>query len=291
MVLTMVTSPTQSAALAPRLDVGRASTTFSEEEMAALKKDACALLSWRKKFGGALEDTPGGWMWSFTYKGPGAVPPRGWAEERLQGIVSVPVPPDALVIAAPDSVELRFPFGDAFAYARVSLGPVPEGAQIRSDGGLVQVQATLTLFDKKYNPPMLLFEEIQRRESPYPYDPRKNLLCGMSSGLDTWLGRPAYTRSTSSLYFLSTSLRSVVRVGKQNQLLSAEIYGTTAPFAQHMYTLWHVIHGVQVRDGLRPKAKIGLFGNAGYPSPLPAPYATLTGLSPKPPFKKPKPRS
>jgi len=291
-VFTLVASPTQSAALDLPLNIGRPNASFSEEELAALQKDSCAIGSWRKKYGGALEDTPGGWIWSFLYKSPGAVPPRGWSEERLQGVVSVPVPPGALVTATPDFVELRFPFGDAFAYARVSLELVPEGVQVRSDGGLVQGHDPFLPLDKKYsNTVRLLDEEIQSRESPYPFDRKFRNNCGIGSGIATWLGRPAYSGYTSGLYYLYTSLRTVVRVGKQNQLLSAEIYGTTAPFAQHMYTLWHVMHGVQVRDGLRPKANLAFgFGNVGYPSPLPAPYVTLTGLSPKPPFKKPKPR-
>jgi hypothetical protein len=293
MVLTMVTSPTQSAALAPRLDVGRVSTTFSEEELAALKKAACKLGVWKKGDPKAQFDSPNGWLMSFTYAGPGAVPPRGWSEERLQGIVSVPAPPGALATATPDAVELRLPFGEAFAYARVSLGPIPKGMQVRSDGGLVTGHRESGPMDKEFfNPVWLLAQEIQSRESPYPLDKWSQHSCGTGSGIGMWLGRPAYSQKTHGLYYHYKGLRIVVKIGKQYQLLSAEIYGTTAPFAQHMYTLWHVMHGVQVRDGLRPKTNfLERSLGYGYPSPLPAPYATLTGLSPKPPFKKPKPRS
>lgn len=285
--------PAQSAARSIRLGGGKPIATFSDEELAALEKSACAGGSWRKNNGGLLEDSPSGWLASFAYQGRGAVPPRGWSEERLSGIVSIPVPPGALIAAAPDAIELRLPFGEAFAYANITLETIPSGVMVRSDGGLVQGHREFLPLDRKYwDAASLLADEVQARESPY-HSRGVGGKCAIGSGLATWLGRPAYRDYVTGLYYLHTSLRTVVRVGKQNKLLSAEIYGTTAPFAQHMYTLWHVMHGVQVRDGLRP-AVLGvarLLGMNGYPGQLPAPHATLTGLSPSSPFKKPKPRS
>jgi hypothetical protein len=293
LVFALTAMPARSEARSVHLGGGQLITTFSDEEMAALEKSACAMGSWRKKNGGLLEDSPSGWLESFAYKGRGAAPPRGWSEERLSGIVSIPVPPDALVAVAPNAIELRLPFGEAFAYAHITLEAIPRGAKVRSDGGLVQGHREFLPLDRKYwDAASLLADEVQARESPYHFRGLGGK-CAIGSGLATWLGRPAYRNYVTGLYYLHTSLRTVVRVGKQNKLLSAEIYGTTAPFAQHMYTLWHVMHGVQVRDGLRP-AVLGvarILGMNGYPGPLPAPHATLTGLSPSSPFKKPKPRS